>query len=164
MPSLNVVLFEPRIPHNTGNIARTCAAVGARLHLIKPLGFHLDDRSLKRAGMDYWDAVDVRVHDSGEAFFSSHPAEEMAFLTKRADKSYDRIDFSGNIYLVFGKETYGLPAWLLEGHRERCYRIPMKEGARSLNLSNAAAVVVYEAFRQRGFPGLKETGGWEPAG
>lgn len=154
MLSINVVLVEPRIPHNTGNIARTCAAVGARLHLIKPLGFHIDDRSLKRAGMDYWDKVDVFIHIDLDSFLATHPEVNIAFLTKKASKSYDRIDFSGDLFLIFGKETWGLPPSLLETNPEKCFRIPMKKGARSLNLSNAVVVVVYEAFRQNGFLGL----------
>ncbi|MFC2158623.1 tRNA (uridine(34)/cytosine(34)/5-carboxymethylaminomethyluridine(34)-2'-O)-methyltransferase TrmL [Acidobacteriota bacterium] len=158
MFSINVVLHEPRIPHNTGNIARTCAAVGARLHLIKPLGFHVDDRSLKRAGMDYWDKVNVSIHDDLDSFLAAYPKVNMAFLTKKASQSYDRIDFSGDLFLVFGKETWGLPPSLLDTNRKKCFRIPMNKEARSLNLSNAVAVVVYEAFRQNGFIGLRLEG------
>jgi tRNA (cytidine/uridine-2'-O-)-methyltransferase len=154
MSKINIVLYQPEIPQNTGNIARTCAAVGAALHLIRPLGFFLRDKHLKRAGLDYWDQVEIVYHDSLEKFFGCHPGGNFAFITKFGRKSYDQIDFSSESFLVFGRETEGLPEEIQKQYQDRCYRIPMKEGARSLNLANSVAVVVYEAFRQIGFTGL----------
>ena len=154
MTSLNVVLYQPKIPQNTGNIARTCAAVGARLHLIKPLGFSVRDRYLKRAGLDYWHMVEIVYHDTMDDFFEKNGPKNLNFITKKASKTYDTIDFSGEVFLIFGKETSGLPEELLKGNKERCFRIPMKPDARSLNLSNAVAVVVYEACRRTGFQTL----------
>jgi tRNA (cytidine/uridine-2'-O-)-methyltransferase len=158
LKSLNIVLFEPEIPQNTGNIARTCAAVGAGLHLIKPLGFSLRDRYLKRAGLDYWHMVEIFTHNSISEFLSRHGQDNLAFITKTAGKSYDKIEFSGNLFLIFGKETAGIPEDILNQSPEVCYRIPMKKQARSLNLSNAVAIVVYEALRQNGFIGLSTAG------
>jgi tRNA (cytidine/uridine-2'-O-)-methyltransferase len=155
---INVVLFEPEIPQNTGNIVRTCAAVGAGLHLIKPLGFSVEDRYLKRAGLDYWDQVDIYFYDDIFQLVESRPDANFNFLTKRAQETYEKIDFSGNVYIVFGKETAGLPEKLLKKYQKKCFRIPMVKDARSLNLSNAAAIVVYEAFRQNGFAGLRKRG------
>jgi len=158
LKSLNVVLFEPEIPQNTGNIARTCAAVGANLHLIKPLGFSLRDRYLKRAGLDYWHLIEIYIYDSISEFLARHEEENLAFITKTAGKSYDTINFSGNLFLIFGKETAGIPQDILKQYSEACYRIPMKNQTRSLNLSNAVAVVVYEALRQNKFIGLCTSG------
>jgi len=158
LKSLNVVLFEPEIPQNTGNIARTCAAVGAGLHLIKPLGFSLRDRYLKRAGLDYWHLIEIFTYDSVSEFLARHGEENLAFITKTAGKSYDKIDFSGNLFLIFGKETAGIPQDILKQYSEACFRIPMKNQARSLNLSNAVAVVVYEALRQNHFRDLSISG------
>ena len=146
--SLHVVLVEPEIPQNTGSIARTCAAIGAPLHLVKPLGFSLEDRYLKRAGLDYWHLVEVIHHESLAKFLKSTRGADLRFITKKAAKTYDRIDFSGETYLVFGKETSGLPEDLLKRQADRCYRIPMRSGARSLNLASAVTVVAYEACRQ----------------
>ena len=154
MAKIRVVLYQPEIPQNTGNIARTCAAVGAALHLIRPMGFFLGDKHLKRAGLDYWDQVRIVLHDSLKEFFDSHPTGNFAFITKFGRKSYDQIDFSSEIFLVFGRETEGLPEEIQKRYRDRCYRIPMKAEARSLNLANSVSVVVYEALRQTGFPGL----------
>ena len=158
---LNVALVEPEIPQNTGNIARTCAATGAGLHLVRPLGFSTDDRHLRRAGLDYWDKLDVHYHECLAAFIDAAArdagAELWLFSTKGA-RSYADIRFGASAapcYLVFGKETAGLPEWLIREHAGRCFRIPMRPGIRSLNLSNAVAVVVYEALRQRGFGGLQ---------
>lgn len=156
--NLNIVLFEPEIPQNTGNIARTCAAVGAKLHLIKPLGFSLRDRYLKRAGLDYWHMVEIFTYNSISEFLSQHAEDNLAFITKTADKTYDTIDFSSSLYLIFGKETAGIPQDILKQHPQVLFRIPMKQQARSLNLSNAVAVVVYEALRQNGFIGLSKSG------
>jgi tRNA (cytidine/uridine-2'-O-)-methyltransferase len=158
MSRINVVLYEPEIPQNTGNIARTCAAVGARLHLIKPLGFSVRDRYLKRAGLDYWDEVEISYYEGMEQFLKAHSRANIFFITKKATQTYDRIKFSGVTFLVFGKETYGLPEDILNTFRERCFRIPMRAGARSLNLSNAVAIVVYEALRQNDYSGLKLDG------
>ncbi len=158
---LNVVLVEPEIPQNTGSIARTCAAIGAPLHLVKPLGFSLEDRYLKRAGLDYWHLVDVIHHENLAEFLKSAQGAALRFITKKAAQSYDRIDFSGEIYLVFGKETTGLPEDLLQRNKDHCYRIPMKGEARSLNLASAVTLVAYEACRQNGFDRLKLDGSEE---
>lgn len=158
---LNVVLFEPEIPQNTGNIARTCAAAGARLHLIKPLGFSIHDRYLKRAGLDYWHLVDVVYYESITEFLSQNAQAQLVFITKKASQSYDMISYSDDVYLIFGKETAGLPQDILDSHADRCVRIPMRSEARSLNLSNAVAVVVYEACRQNGFDRLQMDGSKE---
>jgi tRNA (cytidine/uridine-2'-O-)-methyltransferase len=161
MTKLNVVLYQPKIPQNTGNIARTCAAVGAKLHLIKPLGYSVRDRHLKRAGLDYWHMVEIAYHDSMTDFIEKHKGKNLNFITKKASKTYDNIDYSGELFLIFGKETSGLPEELLEKNRERCYRIPMKPDARSLNLSNAVAIVVYESCRHKGFESLRLDGSEE---
>jgi len=155
---LNVVLVEPEIPQNTGSIARTCAAIGVPLHLIKPLGFSTTDKHLKRAGLDYWHLVDITYHESLSHFLKQFGTEKLCFMTKKATHTYDQADFSGNIFLIFGKETSGIPDKILRKYEGNCYRIPMKPEARSLNLSNAVSVVVYEALRQRGFPGLERHG------
>jgi len=156
MSLLHVVLVEPEIPQNTGNIARTCAAVGARLHLVKPLGFFLGDRHLRRAGVDYWDATDVVSHDSLETFLSARRGNSLALFTRNADRTYDRLEWPlrEDLYLVFGKESQGLPPDLIAAHRDQCFRIPMTSGVRSLNLASAAAVVIYDLARRKGFPGL----------
>lgn len=158
MPNLNIVLYQPKIPQNTGNIARTCAAAGAKLHLIRPLGFSVRDKYLKRAGLDYWHMVEIVYHDSMDEFLQDRKRENLNFITKKASHTYDKIDYGGDVYLIFGKETYGLPEELLEKNRERCFRIPMKPDARSLNLSNAVAIILYEGCRQRGFESLNLDG------
>ncbi|MBN1223909.1 MAG: tRNA (uridine(34)/cytosine(34)/5-carboxymethylaminomethyluridine(34)-2'-O)-methyltransferase TrmL [Candidatus Aminicenantes bacterium] len=155
---LNVVLFQPQIPQNTGNIARTCAASGAQLHLIKPLGFSTRDRYLKRAGLDYWHMVAVTYYENLSEFLEKHTGEKLCFITKKAARTYEKIDFEGNVFLIFGRETSGIPEDILRDHWDNCFRIPMKTEARSLNVSNAVAIVVYEALRQNGFPGLSLTG------
>ena len=154
MSNLNIVLFEPEIPQNTGNIVRTCAATGAALHLIKPLGFSMEDRYLKRAGLDYWGMVDIFIYNSLADFFRTHSNGHFAFLTKYAARTYDAIDFSSPLFLIFGKETAGIPPDILADQPDRCFRIPMICEARSLNLSNAAAIVIYDVLRQNGFAGL----------
>ena len=154
MLNLNVVLFEPEIPQNTGNIARTCAAVGAKLHLIKPLGFSLEDKYLKRAGMDYWKKVDVFCYPNAVSFFKDHAGGDCVFITKKAEKTYESINVNGNLFLVFGKETSGVPEDILEKFPDRCFRIPMRRDIRSLNLATAVAVVIYDVLRKKGFPGL----------
>ncbi len=156
--ALNIVLVEPEIPQNTGNIARTCAATGAALHLVRPLGFSIEDRYLKRAGLDYWGGVNVKCYDSFEELRSLFKDETFYFSTTKAAKSYTEVIYPGNCFIVFGKETAGLPEELLVKNRENCIRIPMRPGIRSLNLSNSAAIIVYEALRQNGFNGFQNTG------
>ena len=156
---LNIVLVEPEIPMNTGNIARTCAATGARLHLIEPLGFDISDRAVKRAGLDYWHLVDLSVYPSFDAFLARHGREDDLWLaTTKAPRSYAGADFSGDVTLIFGKETAGLPQELRRRYRDRCIRIPIRAQARSLNLSNSVAILCFEALRQQGFPGLLDVG------
>lgn len=155
---VDIVLVEPEIPHNTGAIARTCAATGARLHLIKPLGFDISDKAVKRCGLDYWYLVDLRVYENLDEFFRQHGDQNLYLATTKAPRAYHQADMSGDVTLMFGKETAGLPLWLREKYRERCIRIPMVSPARSLNLSNSVAILAYEALRQQGFPGLLEVG------
>lgn len=155
---VNVVLHEPEIPQNCGNIARTCAAAGCRLHLIRPLGFDISEKAVRRAGLDYWHLVDVRVYDNLEDFFSKNDVKQLWCLSTKAPRCYTEAAFSQDCYLLFGKETRGLPEDFLEAHREQCVRIPMRSEARSLNLSNAVAITVFEALRQNGFHGLLDHG------
>lgn len=157
MSDINIVLLEPEIPQNTGNISRTCAATGVTLHLIEPFGFEISDRTLKRAGLDYWKYLDVKYYKSIDEFFASNEGEFWFFTTK-AEKKYSDVSYDGKVYLIFGKETKGLPEELLRANREHCVRIPMLDEIRSLNLSNAAAIAVYEALRQRDFEGFKTEG------
>lgn len=152
----HIVLYQPEIPANTGNIARTCAGTNTNLHLIKPLGFRTDDKMLKRAGLDYWDSVNITYHESIEDFFNDTQGEYY-LLTKFGQKTYSDFDFSTTdkeYYFIFGRETTGLPDWVKEKYQETALRIPMSEHIRSLNLSNTAALLIYEALRQQGFPGL----------
>ena len=155
---LNIVLVEPEIPQNCGNIARTCAATGAVLHLIRPLGFDISDKAVKRAGLDYWHLVEVKDYENLEDFFSKNDVRQMWCLSTKAPRSYTQAEFQDGCYLFFGKETKGLPEDFLEAHRECCIRIPMREGIRSLNLSNSVAITVYEALRQLDFPDLQDFG------
>ena len=155
---LNIVLVEPEIPQNCGNIARTCAATRSRLHLIRPLGFDISEKAVKRAGLDYWDMVDIRVYDDLDHFFSEHPAPDLWLATTKAPRDYTHAQFRDGCYLFFGKETAGLPAHLRQTYSERCVRIPMREDARSLNLANSVAVLTYEALRQLDFPDLSGVG------
>ncbi|MBE6996090.1 MAG: tRNA (cytidine(34)-2'-O)-methyltransferase [Ruminococcaceae bacterium] len=157
---LNIVLVEPEIPQNCGNIARTCAATGSRLHLVRPLGFDISEKAVKRAGLDYWPLVEVCDYENLEELFRLHPeAAEQAWLTTtKAPRSYQEAQFTPDCWLFFGKETAGLPMDFRERFRDRCIRLPMVSEARSLNLSNTVAVCVYEALRQTGFPGLTDTG------
>ena len=157
MPVLNVVLVEPEIPQNTGNIARTCAATGARLHIIEPMGFKIDDRQLKRAGLDYWHLLDISFYPCLEDFFEKNPGEYRFFTTK-ALYTHSDVNYGDNCYLFFGKETKGLPEELLLKNKTNCVRLPMKGPARSLNLSNAVAIGVYEVLRQWGYPELENKG------
>ena len=158
MQMLNIVLVEPEIPANTGNIARTCAATGSRLHLIKPLGFDISDKAVKRAGLDYWHLVDVNVYENLEDFFQKTNADDLWLMTTKAPRGYAEAEFSADCWLLFGKETKGLPEELLRKHQDRCLRIPIRAEARSLNLSNSVAVVVFEALRQQSFPHLSDAG------
>ncbi len=156
MDKLNVVLVEPEIPQNAGNVARTCAATGARLHLVRPLGFFVGDKHLKRAGLDYWDDADVVYHDSLSAFLQAGREGIVAFFSRKAARTYDQLEWPEGVdlYLVFGKESVGLPVELLESEPGRCFRVPMSAAVRSLNLASAAAVVIYDVLRRRKFPGL----------
>lgn len=155
---LNIVLVEPEIPQNCGNIARTCAATGSRLHLIRPLGFDISERAVRRAGLDYWHMVEVLDYGNLDDFFSRNRVEEMWCLSTKAPRSYTQAQYHDGCYLFFGKETRGLPEEFLAAHYDSCVRIPMRADARSLNLSNAVAVTVYEALRQLSFPDLKDFG------
>ena len=155
---LNIVLHEPEIPQNCGNIARTCAATGSVLHLIRPLGFDISEKAVRRAGLDYWHLVDVRVYDNLEDFFSKNDVQQLWCLSTKAPRCYTEAEFQDGCYLLFGKETKGLPEDFLREHYDRCVRIPMREQARSLNLSNAVAITAFEALRQTGFSGLLDHG------
>ncbi len=156
--AMNIVLLEPEIPANTGNIGRSCVATGARLHLIRPLGFSLEEKQLRRAGLDYWKDLDLHVYDSFEEFRGKIPGARMFFLTTKAPHCYTDAAFRDEDFLIFGRESAGIPEEILVEHRESCLRIPMVPENRSLNLSNAAAIVLYEALRQQQFAGLEETG------
>ena len=157
---IDVILHEPEIPMNTGNIARTCACTGARLHLVRPLGFDVSDRAVKRAGLDYWQYLDLSVYDSIEEYFARHGDDNLWLATTKAPRDYTAVDFRAgeDVKLLFGKETAGLPEALRERYRDRCIRIPMRGPVRSLNLANSVAILCYEALRQRGFPALQTTG------
>ena len=158
---INIVMVEPEIPQNTGNIARTCAATGGKLHLVKPLGFQLSDKYLKRAGLDYWDKLDIEEHDSLEKFLEKYEPEKnnMYFVTTKGKNVYSKVDYSKmeEVFLLFGKETKGLPEDLLKKYINNTVRIPMRETLRSLNLSNSVAIVIYEVLRQTDFDNLEET-------
>ena len=165
---LNIVMVEPEIPQNTGNVARTCAATGARLHLVGPMGFKIDDRKLKRAGLDYWHLLDITYYASLDEFFEKNQGEFFFFSTKAVHKHTD-VRYPDNCYLFFGKETAGLPEALLFQNKDRCVRIPMLSEARSLNLSNSVAIGVYEVLRQWDYPSLSGEGrlrgyDWDSAG
>ncbi|MBR3768597.1 MAG: tRNA (uridine(34)/cytosine(34)/5-carboxymethylaminomethyluridine(34)-2'-O)-methyltransferase TrmL [Clostridia bacterium] len=158
MSELNIVLIEPEIPQNTGNIARTCAATGARLHLVEPMGFKIDDRKLKRAGLDYWHLLDITYYSSTEDFFSKNPDGKFFYFSTKAKHKYSDIEYPDKAFIVFGKETAGLPEELLHDNPDTTVRIPMISDARSLNLSNSVAIGVYEILRQWNFPELKAHG------
>ena len=159
MTHIHIVLHEPEIPQNTGNIARTCAATGSSLHLIKPLGFSLNDKYMKRAGLDYWDKLDVHVYENYEDFISKNPNAEIYYLSKKANKIYSEVAYPDEVYLMFGKETKGIPESILKANKERCLRMPMLPCLRSLNLSNTVAIATYEVLRQKNFEGLSSDGG-----
>lgn len=158
MSNINIVLLEPEIPQNTGNIARTCAATGASLHLIEPLGFRVDDAKLKRAGLDYWHQLDITYYKDLDDFFAQNPNAQVYYFSTKAPQKYTDVTYPKKVYLMFGKETKGLPEELLRDNKSHCVRIPMRDSLRSLNLSNSAAIAVYEVFRQRDFEGLREAG------
>ncbi len=158
MSHIHIVLYQPEIPQNTGNIARTCAATGASLHLIRPLGFEIDDRKLKRAGLDYWDKLDITYYENEAEFFARHGDKPLYCFTTKAPRSYTAVQYPEEAWLVFGPETRGLPESVIEEYGERAVRIPMRPTLRSLNLSNSVAVAVYEVLRQGDFAGLSDHG------
>lgn len=158
MPQLNLVLVEPRIPQNTGNIARTCAATGARLHLVEPLGFSINSAKLRRAGLDYWDYLDITRYRSLEEFLERTRGEELFFFTTKGRQVHSRAEYPDPAWLVFGREDAGLPEELLLRHPDRCLRLPMRPGLRSLNLSNTVAIAAYEVLRQWDYPELQNFG------
>ena len=155
---LNIVLHEPEIPANTGNIGRTCVAAGARLHLIEPLGFRLDEKSLKRAGMDYWKDLDVTTYIDYQDFLNRNPGARIYMATTKAPAVYTDVRYEPDCYIMFGKESAGIPEEILVEHQETCVRIPMMGEIRSLNLGNSVAIVLYEALRQNGFAGMSTEG------
>jgi len=154
MINLNIVLLEPEIPQNTGNIGRICKAMGAALHLIEPLGFSMEDKYLRRAGMDYWKELNVSYYKNYDEFTSKNPYGQKVFLSRKASHRCDQFSYEADVYLVFGKESLGLPEELLKLNRQTCVRVPMTEGTRSLNIANAAAILSYEVMRQNDFSGL----------
>lgn len=158
MKDINIVLLEPQIPQNTGNIARTCAATGASLHLIHPMGFEVDDKKLKRAGLDYWHALDITYYDGWSDFVEKNPDAELYYFSTKAKNKYTDVKYPQKVFLVFGREDAGLPEELLKANQDRCVRLPMRDNLRSLNLSNTAAIAVYEVLRQRDFDGLRTSG------
>jgi tRNA (cytidine/uridine-2'-O-)-methyltransferase len=160
MVKIHIVLVEPEIPQNTGNIARTCSATGAALHLVKPLGFAIDDKKMKRAGLDYWNTLEIYMHESLGEFMEKHGKDNLWFYTTKASRLYTEAkpDANGEIFLVFGKETKGLPEWLTASRFEKSVRLPMRNDIRSLNLSNTVAIAVYETLRQDAFDGMRTDG------
>lgn len=158
MAIINIVMVEPEIPQNTGNVARTCAATGARLHLVGPMGFTIDDKKLKRAGLDYWQYLDITYYDNIEEFFEKNKDGNFFFFTTKGRHVHSDIEYPDNCYLLFGKETKGLPEELLMKYPEKCARIPMGTDIRSLNLSNSVAIAVYEVLRQWNYPDLQNFG------
>ena len=155
---LNIVLHEPEMPANTGNIGRTCVAIGARLHLIEPLGFTINDKMLKRAGLDYWDKLDVTVYSDFQDFLDRNPGAKIYMATTKAPKTYTEVEYEPDCYIMFGPESRGIPEELLIEDPERCVRIPMWGKTRSLNLSNSVAIILYEALRQNGFEKMNTEG------
>ena len=155
---LNIVLHEPEMPANTGNIGRTCVAAGARLHLIEPLGFSINDKMVKRAGLDYWDKLDVTVYDDFNDFCERNPGAKVYMATTKAHKTYTEVSYEPDCYIMFGKESAGIPEEILVDHEDTCVRIPMIGDIRSLNLSNSVAIVLYEALRQNNFDHMNQEG------
>ncbi len=158
MSKIHIVLHQPEIPQNTGNIARTCAATGASLHLIRPMGFEVDDKKLKRAGLDYWDKLDITYYDGLDDFYAKHEGATVYYFSTKAPRCYTQIAYPDEVFIMFGKESAGLPEELLREHPDHVVRIPMREGLRSLNLSNSVAIAVYEILRQGEFADLQEMG------
>ena len=159
MSKIHIILHQPEIPQNTGNIARTCAATGASLHIIRPMGFEIDDKKLKRAGLDYWHQLDITYYDDLNDFTSRHPDAKIYYFSTKAPRAYTEVKYDdADVYLMFGKETRGLPEDLLYAHPDTTVRIPMRDKLRSLNLSNSVAIAVYEVLRQHEFEGLREDG------
>lgn len=157
MKQINIVLYHPEIPQNTGNISRTAAVTGARLHIIKPMGFEISDRTLKRAGLDYWDKLEVFYYESEDDFFEKNPEREIWYFSARGERSFADVEYSDCVWLMFGPESVGLPSDMIERNKERTLRIPMRKTLRCLNLSNSVAVAVYEVLRRDGYEGLSET-------
>ena len=155
---MNIVLLEPEIPQNTGNIGRTCCATGTTLHLIEPMKFRITEKNLKRAGMDYWEDLDVVIYDSYADFCEQNPDAKIWYATTKAPKKYTDVEYGENDFIMFGKESAGIPEEILVEHKETCVRIPMNEDIRSLNLSNSVAIVLYEALRQLDFEGMQGSG------
>ena len=155
---MHIVLHQPEIPDNTGNIGRTCVATGTSLHLIEPLGFHLDEKRIKRAGMDYWEKLDLHRYMNYEEFRAKNHDAKVWMATTKAHKSYTEVEFGPNDFIMFGKESAGIPEEILVDNEENCIRIPMKEDIRSLNLANSVAIVLYEALRQNDFKGMETEG------
>ncbi|MBR1816118.1 MAG: tRNA (uridine(34)/cytosine(34)/5-carboxymethylaminomethyluridine(34)-2'-O)-methyltransferase TrmL [Lachnospiraceae bacterium] len=155
---LNIVLLEPEMPANTGNIGRTCVATGTRLHLIEPLGFRINDKMLKRAGLDYWEKLDVTIYDDYQDFLDKNSGAKIYMATTKSRQTYTDVNYEEDAYIMFGKESAGIPEEILLDNKETCVRIPMMPDERSLNLSNSVAVILYEALRQQGFPCLEEQG------
>ena len=158
MAKLNIVLFEPEIPANTGNIGRTCVATGTRLHLIEPLGFRLNEKSIKRAGMDYWEHLDVTRYMNYEEFLQKNPGAKIYMASTKAPRTYTEVEFEDDCYIMFGKESAGIPEEILVNYEETCIRIPMLDKIRSLNLSNSVSIVLYEALRQNNYVGMQTEG------
>ncbi|MCR4782092.1 MAG: tRNA (cytidine(34)-2'-O)-methyltransferase [Lachnospiraceae bacterium] len=158
MKPFNIVLHEPEMPGNTGNIGRTCVATGARLHLIEPLGFRIDEKAVKRAGLDYWDKLDVTVYDDMDDFMRRNPGAKLYYATTKGQNKYSDVHFEEGAYIMFGKESAGIPEEILVKHPGEAIRIPMNPDIRSLNLSNSAAIVLYEALRQHDFEGMETVG------
>ena len=155
---MNIVLLEPEIPQNTGNIGRTCCATGTKLHLIEPMGFRINEKSLKRAGMDYWDDLDVTIYDCYNDFVEQNPNAKIWYATTKAPKRYSDVEFGPDDYIMFGKESAGIPEEILIEYSDTCIRIPMLPTIRSLNLSNSVSIVLYEALRQQNFESMQLTG------
>lgn len=155
---MNIVLLEPEIPQNTGNIGRTCCATGTKLHLIEPMGFRINEKNLRRAGMDYWKDLDVAIYDDYNDFLEKNPNAKIWLATTKAPKRYTDVEFGENDYIMFGKESAGIPEEILVQHKENCIRIPMNAEIRSLNLANSVAIVLYESLRQRDFSGMQMEG------
>lgn len=158
IPRMNIVLYEPEMPQNTGNIGRTCVATNTCLHLIEPLGFKLSEKAIRRAGLDYWERLDVRTYCDFNDFLDKNPGAKLYMATTKAPKMYTEVNYESDCYLMFGKESAGIPEEVLVKYQETCVRIPMWGEIRSLNLSNSVAIMLYEALRQNGFPGLETKG------